>query len=113
MGIRIYYGKGPKFIILRTQFGTNIGYHQVIEPEVNQMMEIEAMSVFDQQMDSWAWKVYVNGTKMVEQPNNRIVSSNKIVVNIGPSPAATITGLKYSLTEPSGKLSLFMCERTQ
>ena len=94
------------------KYETYTEWRRLPEPEINRTMEIELMSVLDHQMNSWVWKVYVNGTKMFDHPHNHIVSSNKIVVTIGRSPAATITGLKYSLTEPSGKLFLLICETT-
>ena len=84
----------------------NTQSEEIVVPQANQVMEIEARSGYNAQSGVWEWEAFHDGVRKVHKTYTASESYNDvnfIVGDDGDSHTATITGLKYSLTEPCGK----------
>ena len=81
----------------------------VPSPVVNQIMDIEAKSAYNAQSGLWEWEAYLDGVRKVYETSSTSTSMNDVTfylggIDLGESISATFTDLKYSLTEPCGKI---------
>ena len=102
MVFEFYYVAATNQIKFRTNVNSERRIFGISTLGVDQLMQIEAESKFNDALGSWAWKVFVNGSLMVNEPHDHVMTFNEVRVIIGDSQAASKTDLQYSFTEHSG-----------
>ena len=102
--VKMYYFTSQNVIFFWLQQDGVVSYRQMNTPVANQIMDIEARSGYSAQSDVWEWEAYVDGVRKAYVTTSYSGSVNDVYFAIGPSSTVTITDLKYSLTEPCGKV---------
>ena len=103
---KIHYRYATNSIEFRVPLATTGGvkHYFLSRPHVNRSMNIEVRTSY--QSGRWVWEGFADGARVSYDELETIeafITTNNVDVNIRKSSTSTITGLKYSLTEPCGK----------